>query len=44
LLFGFLRALDKARDKKDYNNLGSDGSDNNALAREIHLKALTEPL
>jgi hypothetical protein len=44
LLFGFLGALDEARDKKEYNNLGSDGSGNNTLARGIHLEALTKPL
>jgi hypothetical protein len=44
LLFGFLGLLDKARDKKECNDLGSGGSGDSALAHRIYLKALTEPL
>jgi hypothetical protein len=44
LLFGFSGALDKARNEKECDDLSSGGSGDGALARGIHLEALTEPL
>jgi hypothetical protein len=44
LFFGFLEALDEARDEKECDDLGSGGFGDSVLAYGIYLEALTKPL